>query len=74
MQSSVVIGSMPRLPESPREVDPEDVAAEASPRRAPPRRWAVSDLCGAGGEAILVHNGEDYRLRVTSRGRLILTK
>lgn len=25
-------------------------------------------------EAIIVHNGEHYRLRITSKGKLILTK
>lgn len=25
-------------------------------------------------EAIIVHNGENYRLRITSKGKLILTK
>ena len=36
--------------------------------------WDVRTLCGEAGEAILVHKGEHYRLRVTARGRLILTK
>jgi len=62
---------MSRLPESP----PEVIAAAAETTARPaPRRWSVEELCGPTGEAILVHNGEDYRLRVTSRGRLILTK
>lgn len=39
-----------------------------------PARWEVAMLCGEAGEAILVHKGEHYRLRVTARGRLILTK
>lgn len=39
-----------------------------------PSRWDVETLCGPSGEAILVHKGEHYRLRVTARGRLILTK
>ena len=39
-----------------------------------PARWDVAALCGDTGEAILVHKGEHYRLRVTARGRLILTK
>lgn len=25
-------------------------------------------------EAIIIHNGENYRLRITSKGKLILTK
>lgn len=41
---------------------------------ARPARWDVATLCGDTGEAILIHKGEHYRLRVTARGRLILTK
>ncbi len=32
------------------------------------------DLFGDGRELIITHNGERYRLRITARGRLILTK
>lgn len=63
---------MSSVPDTPPPAAPEEAAA--TPRRGPPRRWSVAELCGPGGEAILVHNGEDYRLRVTARGRLILTK
>ena len=38
------------------------------------RRIEIGCLLGGAREAIIVHNGEDYRLRITSRGRLILTK
>jgi len=66
---------MSRVPDSPLPpAAAADLAAAAGGRRAPPRRWSVAELCGPSGEAILEHNGEDYRLRVTSRGRLILTK
>lgn len=34
----------------------------------------VADLLGAEREAILLHNGDRYRLRVTANNRLILTK
>lgn len=37
-------------------------------------RYVVSDLLRGGREAILEHNGFEYRLRITSNGRLILTK
>jgi hemin uptake protein HemP len=47
---------------------------EASEAGRGVNRWLVASLCGPSGEAILVHNGEDYRLRVTARGKLILTK
>lgn len=34
----------------------------------------VQDLLQGGREAILIHAGEVYRLRVTAKGKLILTK
>ncbi|WP_284178256.1 hemin uptake protein HemP [Rhabdaerophilum sp. SD176] len=34
----------------------------------------VADLLGAEREAILLHNGDRYRLRITANNRLILTK
>jgi hemin uptake protein HemP len=46
-------------------------APEASPAR--PVIY-VRDLLGAAREAILVHQGEHYRLRVTANDKLILTK
>jgi len=46
----------------------------AATRPDGPAQWDVAALCGTAGEAVLVHNGEHYRLRVTARGRLILTK
>jgi hemin uptake protein HemP len=38
------------------------------------KRVAVDDLLGGRREIILLHAGEEYRLRVTSNGKLILTK
>lgn len=40
----------------------------------PIKRIAVSDLMAGGREAVLLHNGDEYRLRLTSNGKLILTK
>lgn len=37
-------------------------------------RWPVSDLLRGRREAILEHDGQEYRLRITSKGKLILTK
>jgi hemin uptake protein HemP len=34
----------------------------------------VSELLRGGREAILEHHGQDYRLRITQNGKLILTK
>jgi hemin uptake protein HemP len=38
------------------------------------RRIKVRDLLGRDREVILEHAGQDYRLRITSKGKLILTK
>ena len=38
------------------------------------RRLRVDDLLGGAKEAILEHEGQDYRLRITSNHKLILTK
>jgi hemin uptake protein HemP len=48
-----------------------------APRRPPPgaiRRIGSRELMGASGQLIIRHAGDDYRLRVTSKGKLILTK
>ena len=34
----------------------------------------VTSLLGGGREAVILHNGERYRLRVTANDKLILTK
>ncbi len=50
---------------------------DAKPPAAPtgrPRRLKVSELLGGEREAILEHDGQDYRLRITANGKLILTK
>jgi hemin uptake protein HemP len=54
-----------------------DKSRESQPARedaASVLTYAVSDLLRGGREAILVHNGAEYRLRITANGRLILTK
>jgi hemin uptake protein HemP len=51
---------------------PTAATAHAEPQR--PVRVIVSDLLAGGREAILVHDGQDYRLRITANGKLILTK
>jgi hemin uptake protein HemP len=45
---------------------------KSSPSLLP--RVPVSDLMAGGREAVLVHDGTEYRLRLTSNGKLILTK
>ena len=39
-----------------------------------PTRVRVRDLLDGANEAILEHDGQDYHLRITANGKLILTK
>ena len=52
---------------------PEDKRAPPAPTGRP-RRLKVSELLAGEREAILEHEGQDYRLRITANGKLILTK
>jgi hemin uptake protein HemP len=55
--------------------EPREDESEASPQGgAKPRRLKVSELLAGAREAILEHGGQDYRLRITASGKLILTK
>jgi len=38
-----------------------------------PRRIPSEELLGRTGQAVIVHNGREYRLRKTQNGKLILT-
>ncbi|HJV10046.1 MAG TPA: hemin uptake protein HemP [Burkholderiales bacterium] len=47
----------------------------AVPPKAPsePRRFLSEQLLGPDRQAVILHNGREYRLRVTQSGKLILT-
>lgn len=48
---------------------------EAPLRRAETRNvWRSEDLLGSETEAVIVHRGQEYRLRCTRQGKLILFK
>jgi hemin uptake protein HemP len=40
----------------------------------PIKKIVLRDLLEGGREAVLLHDGAEYRLRLTSNGKLILTK
>lgn len=42
--------------------------------RSGPRRLDARDLMGSDREVVLIHNDAEYRLRITSNDKLILTK
>ena len=55
----------------------EEPAAEnqAPLRREDTRKvWRSEDLLGSESEAVIVHRGQEYRLRCTRQGKLILFK
>jgi len=45
----------------------------AEPRRAAPQKVASESLLGPSRELVIVHNGREYRLRLTQNDKLILT-
>ena len=59
---------------SPQDPDHQPPAPpDPKPHRVP-ARIDVAGLIGDAREIILVHEGQDYRLRITAKGKLILTK
>ncbi len=62
---------MNKRPEPPPQAETHPDAL-ASPQ-AGLRRVPASDLLGGQRELLIVHGGREYRLRLTSKGRLILT-
>ena len=38
------------------------------------KRWTSQELFAGGRELVIVHAGNEYRLRLTSLGKLVLTK
>jgi hemin uptake protein HemP len=47
---------------------------EPAIKRSGPTRYLVSELMRGEREVILEHRGQDYRLRITEAGKLILSK
>jgi len=45
----------------------------AEPHRAVPQKIASESLFGRSRELVIVHNGREYRLRLTQNDKLILT-
>jgi len=48
-------------------------AGPSVPAIQEPLRVSSESLLGARGELLIVHNGREYRLRLTQNGKLILT-
>ena len=58
----------------PRTEEAEAPTAAADGGRAEVPRLDTDIVFGAGREVILIHRGQEYRLRITKAGKLILTK
>jgi len=69
-----------REEDSMHQANPPMAAAPRSPHHGRPprgpmiRRVGSRELMGPSGQLIIRHAGDEYRLRVTSKGKLILTK
>ena len=73
MPLKAFIEGLPLSDQTPDETRP----AEAEPplRREDTRKvWRTEDLLGGECEAVIVHRGQEYRLRCTRQGKLILFK
>ena len=53
---------------------PASAAVTDKPSGGVRRRLSSSELFGETRELVIEHAGEEYRLRITSQGKLILTK
>lgn len=60
--------------DDPRPPGPQRAPGQNVPAGQSVRRLLVSDLLAGDREVILEHGGQDYRLRITANGKLILTK
>lgn len=59
----------------PADLDPpQTLLAPSAPRPGGSRQIDSAMLLGPQGEVFIRHHGQVYRLRVTSQGKLILTK
>jgi len=64
------------LPLSDEPQNAEPTAESQVPLRREEKRkiWRSEDLLGSESEAVIVHRGQEYRLRCTRQGKLILFK
>jgi hemin uptake protein HemP len=57
-----------------RQSPPQPGETRLSPPKSPRQRVSTAALMRGGRELILLHGGEEYVLRITKAGKLILTK
>lgn len=51
-----------------------DVQADKAAQPKPKRKVSSEELFAGANEVLILHAGEEYRLRITKNGKLILTK
>jgi hemin uptake protein HemP len=59
-----------KKPQSDRLVVPDDLQKGA----ACTKKWDSKELFSGSRELVIEHTGDEYRLRITNQGKLILTK
>ena len=59
---TIIVNDMLRVKQDPPAKQPTE-----------PRRFPSEELLGRAGQAVILHKGREYRLRVTQSGKLILT-
>lgn len=52
----------------------EDSSGRAAHAQSRMKRWTSQELFAGERELVIVHAGNEYRLRLTSQGKLVLTK
>lgn len=60
--------------DKPKDFSPQVAGASRSGDVPTVRRVTSDELLAGRRELVIEHSGEEYRLRVTSKGKLILTK
>ncbi len=55
-------------------LSPRDVGVGSAPQATEPRRVHSHEILGSSQEVEIIHRSQCYRLRITSLGKLILTK
>jgi len=58
---------------APKSESSNGAAASGATEAAAGVRISTGDLFGSAREIVLVHNGREYRLRITQQGKLLLT-
>lgn len=70
----MAMNAIDRSGDSSPPAEPAEGEPDSRPRVQAPRRVRVETLLAGTREIIIEHRDDEYRLRLTSKGKLILTK